>query len=76
MCSNFNSTLIISGKSRSHTPESDISLEANEKLSESFDAEDTREKFENNNVSVPVPTKRSQMNTRAKSAASTATVAV
>ncbi|XP_053651652.1 uncharacterized protein [Cherax quadricarinatus] len=66
----------VSGKSRSHTPESDISLETNEKLSESFDAEEMREKFENNNVSPPLATKRSQMNTRAKTAATAATVAV
>lgn len=66
----------ISGKSRSHTPDSDISLEANEKLSESFETEDTREKVENNNMSIPQLTKRSQMNTQAKTAASATTIAV
>ncbi|KAG7163853.1 hypothetical protein Hamer_G019123 [Homarus americanus] len=66
----------VSGKSRSHTPESDISLETNEKLTESFDPEDTKEKVDNNNVSAPTVTKRSQMNTRAKTAASAATVSV
>lgn len=63
------------GKSRSHTPDSEISLEANEKLSDSFDAEEGREKLDNNNITAAQLSKRSQMNTRAKAAAAAAAAA-
>ncbi|KAK4297978.1 hypothetical protein Pmani_029639 [Petrolisthes manimaculis] len=65
-----------SGKSRSHTPESDVSLETNEKFPESSEPGYAKEKLENNNISTAPHGKRNQINSRSKSAASTTTVVV
>lgn len=67
---------IISGKSRSHTPESDVSLEASERNPETFENEDARENAKNNNVSAAQLPKRSSMSMRGKAAASATTVTV
>lgn len=72
----------LSGKVSSTPHSGDISLEADEKLSDSFDAEETADNteapFNNNNISsAPHITKTSKINTRAKSAAaSQATITV
>ncbi|XP_064121450.1 modifier of mdg4-like isoform X1 [Macrobrachium nipponense] len=56
-------------KSLSHSPESEVSSEGNDKGTET--SEEPREKVNNNNVSVAPPVKRSQMSTRAKTATAT-----
>lgn len=65
-----------SGKSRSHTPESDVSLEPSERNPETFENEDARENAKNNNVSTTQLPKRTSMTMRGKAAASATTVTV
>lgn len=72
----FKAHALISGKSRSHTPESDVSLEASERNPEKFESEDTRENLKNNNVSTAQLPKRSSVSMRGKTTASATTVTV
>lgn len=67
---------LFSGKSRSHTPEMDISLEASERNPVKFESEDTRENMKNNNVSTAQLPKRSSVSMRGKTTASATTVTV
>lgn len=69
-------SLCISGKSRSHTPESDVSLEASEKNPEKFESEDSRENAKNNNITTAQLQKRSSVSMRSKTATSATTVTV
>ncbi|KAG0724961.1 Protein tramtrack, alpha isoform [Chionoecetes opilio] len=69
-------SLCVSGKSRSLTPESDVSLEASERNPEKFESEDTRENVKNNNVSTAPLPKRSAVSMRGKTSASATTVTV
>ncbi|KAK8405401.1 hypothetical protein O3P69_001740 [Scylla paramamosain] len=69
-------SLCVSGKSRSHTPESDVSLEASERNPEKFESEDSRENAKNNNISTAQLQKRSSVSMRSKTATSATTVTV